>query len=70
MQAAYEAGCRHFDGALGGYGGCPMAADDLTGNMPTERLLEFATQVGLEPGLKLEELSAAMRLNQRIFAGH
>ena len=70
VQAAYEAGCRHFDGALGGYGGCPMAADDLTGNMPTERLLEFATQVGLEPGLKPAELAEAVRLNQRIFAGH
>ncbi|SDX57223.1 hydroxymethylglutaryl-CoA lyase [Hymenobacter psychrophilus] len=70
VQAAYEAGCRHFDGALGGYGGCPMAADDLTGNMPTERLLEFATQVGLEPGVNLEALSEAVRLNQRIFAGH
>ncbi|MFD2787502.1 hydroxymethylglutaryl-CoA lyase [Hymenobacter rubripertinctus] len=69
VQAAYEAGCRHFDGALGGYGGCPMATDELTGNMPTERLLEFATQVGLEPGLKPAELGEAMRLNQRIFAG-
>ncbi|MBT9392452.1 hydroxymethylglutaryl-CoA lyase [Hymenobacter sp. NST-14] len=70
VQAAYEAGCRHFDGALGGYGGCPMATDDLTGNMPTERLLDFATQVGLEPGLNLEALGEAVRLNQRIFAGH
>ncbi|WP_019949320.1 hydroxymethylglutaryl-CoA lyase [Hymenobacter aerophilus] len=70
VQAAYEAGCRHFDGALGGYGGCPMAADELTGNMPTERLLEFSAQVGLEPGVNLEALNEAVRLNQRIFAGH
>lgn len=39
-QAAYAAGCRRFDGALKGFGGCPMAKDDLTGNMPTEIMLE------------------------------
>jgi hydroxymethylglutaryl-CoA lyase len=41
IEAAYEAGCRRFDGALLGYGGCPMAQDDLVGNMPTERLIDF-----------------------------
>lgn len=44
VAAAYEAGCRRFDGALHGYGGCPMAADDLTGNMPTERMLTFLAE--------------------------
>lgn len=44
VQAAYDAGCRRFDGALLGYGGCPMAQDDLVGNMPTERLVEFAKE--------------------------
>jgi hydroxymethylglutaryl-CoA lyase len=39
--AAYENGCRRFDGAILGYGGCPMADDKLTGNMPTEKLIEF-----------------------------
>lgn len=42
IAAAYEAGCRRFDGALLGYGGCPMAQDDLVGNMPTEGLVDFA----------------------------
>ncbi|GAB3292620.1 hydroxymethylglutaryl-CoA lyase [Hymenobacter tenuis] len=70
VQAAYEAGCRHFDGALGGYGGCPMAADELTGNMPTERLLEFAAEQGVGLALNQEALAEAMRLNQRIFMGH
>lgn len=41
VEAAYVAGCRRFDGALLGFGGCPMAQDDLVGNMPTERLVEF-----------------------------
>ena len=42
LDAAFLAGCRRFDGALLGYGGCPMAQDDLVGNMPTEKLIEFA----------------------------
>ncbi|SNR31211.1 hydroxymethylglutaryl-CoA lyase [Hymenobacter mucosus] len=70
VQAAYAAGCRHFDGALGGYGGCPMAADQLTGNMPTERLLDFAQEVGQAPGLNLVALAEAQEWNQRIFAAH
>jgi len=41
VHAAYNAGCTRFDGAIKGYGGCPMAKDELTGNMPTERLLEY-----------------------------
>jgi len=41
IEAAYSAGCRRFDGAILGYGGCPMAQDDLVGNMPTENLLNY-----------------------------
>ena len=41
VSAAYLAGCRRFDGAIQGYGGCPMAKDDLTGNMPTEKILSY-----------------------------
>jgi len=44
VDAAYKAGCLRFDGAIQGFGGCPMAADELTGNMPTERLLSYFTQ--------------------------
>lgn len=43
IDAAYKAGCRRFDGAIQGFGGCPMAKDDLTGNMPTEKLLSYFT---------------------------
>lgn len=42
IQSAYDSGCRRFDGAFGGFGGCPMAKDDLVGNMPTELLLLFS----------------------------
>ena len=41
VEAAYNAGCRRFDGAIKGFGGCPMATDDLTGNMPTEVMLNY-----------------------------
>ena len=44
IKAAYEAGCIRFDVAIKGFGGCPMAADDLTGNLPTEKLLSFFNQ--------------------------
>lgn len=43
VDAAYLAGCRRFDGAIQGFGGCPMAKDELTGNMPTEKLLSYFT---------------------------
>ena len=43
VDAAYAAGCRRFDGAIQGFGGCPMAKDELTGNMPTEKLLSYFT---------------------------
>ena len=43
MDAAYKAGCRRYDGAIQGFGGCPMAKDDLTGNMPTEKMLSYFT---------------------------
>jgi hydroxymethylglutaryl-CoA lyase len=43
VDAAYSSGCKRFDGAIQGFGGCPMAKDELTGNMPTEKLLSYLT---------------------------
>lgn len=43
INAAYLSGCRRFDGAIQGFGGCPMAKDELTGNMPTEKVLSYLT---------------------------
>jgi len=51
VEAAYKAGCKRFDGAIKGYGGCPMAKDELTGNMPTEKLLSFFTAKKIETGM-------------------
>tara|TARA_B100000513_G_scaffold181614_1_gene100647 strand:+ start:362 stop:1201 length:840 start_codon:yes stop_codon:yes gene_type:complete len=49
--AAYNSGCRRFDGAIKGYGGCPMAEDDLVGNMPTEKLLSFTQEKKIETAI-------------------
>ena len=62
VAAAYSAGCRRFDGAIGGFGGCPMAADELTGNMATENLLTFLADEQVANGLDLAAFAEAQRL--------
>ena len=62
VQAAYQAGCRRFDSALGGIGGCPMAADVLTGNLATENLVAFLAAQGEELGLDQAALAQARLL--------
>lgn len=54
VQAAYDAGCRKFEGALLGYGGCPFAKDDLVGNIPSEILLDFFDRGSLAEKMALE----------------
>jgi hydroxymethylglutaryl-CoA lyase len=53
VKAAHESGCKRFDGALKGFGGCPMAKDELTGNMPTEKMVAYFEEVGED--LQLDE---------------
>ena len=67
VDAAYRAGCRRFDGALRGYGGCPMAADKLTGNMPTERLLAYV-QEAESYSINDDALRRAMAMMPEVFA--
>ncbi|MGB0932906.1 MAG: hydroxymethylglutaryl-CoA lyase [Lishizhenia sp.] len=67
VAAAYASGCRKFDGALKGYGGCPMAKDDLTGNMPTEKMLEWFKTNNVETGLNLEELEQSLLWTLKTF---
>ena len=56
VQAAYKAGCRRFDAAIGGLGGCPFAQDDLVGNIPTEILLDTLAGLGAQlPALQLDD---------------
>lgn len=67
IKASYNAGCRRFDGAIKGYGGCPMAKNELTGNMPTEKMIQWFEQNGIETGLNLREFQIAMRESSKIF---
>ncbi len=66
VQAAYEHGCKRFDGALKGYGGCPMAQDELVGNMPTENLISFFYEKNIFE-YNQEALKAAMAIAEDIY---
>jgi hydroxymethylglutaryl-CoA lyase len=68
VDAAYRAGCRRFDGALKGFGGCPMAKDELTGNMPTEKLLSYFTAEKASTGINSLRFETAYNEAMRIFA--
>ncbi|MEX0884656.1 MAG: hydroxymethylglutaryl-CoA lyase [Cyclobacteriaceae bacterium] len=65
--AALEAGCRRFDGAILGFGGCPMANDDLVGNIPTEQLVRIVKSKGFETGIDEAALNEALKMAQQIF---
>ena len=67
IEAAWESGCRRFDSSLGGYGGCPMASDNLTGNIATESLISFLEAKGENHGLDLEKWNEAITFSGRIF---
>lgn len=67
VTAAHTHGCVRFDGALKGFGGCPMAADKLTGNMPTENLLHYFTTQNLNHGLNDEAFNKAMFAANLVF---
>jgi hydroxymethylglutaryl-CoA lyase len=70
IEAAYLAGCRRFDVALGGYGGCPMAKNDLTGNIATEALLAYLSENKLNSKISLDFLHQAQKLMPAIFDNH
>jgi hydroxymethylglutaryl-CoA lyase len=61
IQAAYENGCQRFDAAMRGFGGCPMAKDDLTGNMATENVVHFFKEMEQSTGKSL------LKLNHKAF---
>lgn len=67
VDSAYKAGCRRYDGAIKGYGGCPMAKDDLTGNMPTEKLLSYFTSNNIETNIKPMSFESAYNKALDIF---
>lgn len=67
INAAYLSGCRRFDSAIKGYGGCPMATDKLTGNMPTENLLNYFNKHNVITGIDQNFFNEAMQLSGSTF---
>ncbi len=67
VNAAYKSGCRRFDSAIKGYGGCPMAADKLTGNMPTENVLSYFEKNKIQTGIDKDAFAEAMKMASLTF---
>lgn len=70
VDVAFKAGCTRFDGAIQGFGGCPMAKDDLTGNMPTEKLLSYFTAQKAETNLSAMSFESAYNEASKIFKSY
>lgn len=67
IATAIDSGCTRFDSAIKGYGGCPMAKDDLTGNMATENLLSYLNNNGVAHNINMEAFDKAMQISNEIF---
>lgn len=67
IDAAWKNGCRRFDGAIKGFGGCPMAKDDLTGNMATENIVQYFRHEKVETGLQPEAFRESVRMALKVF---
>jgi len=67
IEAAYKAGCRRFDGAIGGFGGCPMAKDELTGNIATEKMIQYFLEKRMDLSIDLAAFNKAVEMSKEIF---
>jgi len=67
LDAAIQAGCKRFDGALKGIGGCPMAQDDLVGNMDTEKMVQHLIQQQPLPQINLQQLAVCSHMVSTVF---
>jgi hydroxymethylglutaryl-CoA lyase len=67
VEAAYKSGCKRFDAALKGYGGCPMAKDELTGNIATENVISYLQSQKIDLGLNMDKLQEAMDYSGKVF---
>ncbi len=67
IAASIESGCNRFDGAIKGYGGCPMAEDELTGNMPTEKMLSYFQEQNFMTNLNQDSFLDSMKKSSEIF---
>ena len=70
VEAAYTSGCRRFDGAIQGFGGCPMAKDALTGNMPTEKLLSYFNTKKIHTNIDVLAFESAHNATSALFSNY
>lgn len=70
VDAAYRAGCTRFDGAIQGFGGCPMAKDELTGNMPSEKMLSYFNSKKADTNIKMTSFESAFNEASKIFGAY
>jgi hydroxymethylglutaryl-CoA lyase len=70
IESAYRSGCKRFDGAIRGFGGCPMAKNDLVGNLATEKIIEFLQLQGVTTQINALEFDQALILADEIFPKH
>jgi len=70
IEAAFSNGCKRFDSAIKGFGGCPMAKDDLVGNMPTENLLYYFKKKNISLSIDEQKFAEASNLALQIFPEH
>mgnify|MGYP001222339213 CR=1 FL=1 len=67
IDAAYKAGCYRYDGAIQGFGGCPMAKDELTGNMPSEKMLSYFNAAKVDSNIKMTSFESSYNEASKIF---
>lgn len=70
IEAAFQVGCHRFDGAIRGLGGCPMAKDELTGNLPTEQIITFLESKGINLNLNKSAFQDAWTYADQVFNLH
>ncbi len=70
IEAAWKSGCTRFDGAIRGFGGCPMAKDDLTGNMPMENMVFYFQDQKQETGVDIDEFRKCFEMALEVFPKH
>ncbi|MGB5237812.1 MAG: hydroxymethylglutaryl-CoA lyase [Flavobacteriaceae bacterium] len=70
IDAAFMSGCHRFDGAIQGFGGCPMAKNELTGNMPTEKMLSYFTSKKVETGVNWMQMEASYNKASELFTAY
>lgn len=67
IEAAFQSGCKRFDGAIKGFGGCPMAEDELVGNLATEEIVKYLLEQNVDLTMEMDELGRSIALADKVF---